>query len=1102
MYIHPSVLELAKRRSLFLPLPGLAVLATYLSTVSHSVYPGYPATLAAQAAGVIPPSLAAHPLFSWVARGVVSLPGVTLPLCLHVFSALCGTLCAMALYQLVSRTILFSACEDEGGGGQTDLAQGEDGDDSVPVPAMPPEVAAHNRRLWRIAVAGGVVAALIFAFTAPVWSASTQLDNGVFTLLLTLGSLGFIPPGGARAYSLRLTLSVFLFVLGSFESAVLLLLLPWYLFLLFRAVMAAPSRGSAGCGIVLAGIAAAACAVYAFWQNTPDPAAYATLLAAGQAFARPLAAHHYYETLAFFPRQGWLLVALQFGFPSVMLLLGQQTLFKEKGVSTLIALPLLAFFTVPGLLNLSVSPFAVLPPPVCLPVFGYAVLAAAIAMVFSACLKMAGQKTNQETDDDAVDEIEFNRQFVPQRIVRGFSEVLLVGLCVLMVAVPWRSSRCVGRHQAAFADRIARKMLDEMKERSYLITNGLLDNHLLIQAALMKKPLTVIPLRARELPEEIQNTRRFIDTSPIFEGYNRQRFQNALTLGTVPFVREWFSADTNMGHRAMIFATPEIWNACGYRPVPEGLAFGGIREDEALDLDRLEERNRVFSEELAPLLARQDKERGKIAFLREMLRMKAGFAANELGVLLEEKDRVQEAYAAYARAGKIDPANVSASVNGYLLATTRGLFPETHDGLKNKVTAALAKYGNREYALTAISQKYGSIRHPAFYQQQTVAWSARGGQAVASDKIRKALSLSKQTGVSALVENASVYLRMGDVAKAEAGYLAALKEDAANADALSGLCTLLVGQKRVPEAEKWLKTAQAAGINKEKIFYPLIMVAILKGEKELAAGLLAEATKKDSADLRYWTLQADLLLSQGDTQLVEQTVLPQMQKVLKNKDHFLVHAIRGSLLRKKGTRYYKEARLSYLEALALNAALPDIWRALLELDMTIKNPAFTETDVRNQLRIDPENALANYLMGSMLLARGKLKESEDFLRRSIEKKPTCVACNDLAENFRLQKRLPEAEVFARRALELEPGLVQAQDTLACVLLALGRFEEAAQIAGQAVDAQPDFPMYRVTLLRAQVKLGNRDGALQQLKKLSESRIALPDELQQEIKAMR
>ncbi|MDD4018774.1 MAG: tetratricopeptide repeat protein [Kiritimatiellae bacterium] len=153
----------------------------------------------------------------------------------------------------------------------------------------------------------------------------------------------------------------------------------------------------------------------------------------------------------------------------------------------------------------------------------------------------------------------------------------------------------------------------------------------------------------------------------------------------------------------------------------------------------------------------------------------------------------------------------------------------------------------------------------------------------------------------------------------------------------------------------------------------------------------------------------------------------------------------------------------------MNAALPDIWKALLELDMTIKNPAFTETDVRSQLRIDPENALANYLMGSMLLARGKVKE---------------------------------AEVFARRALELEPGLVQAQDTLACVLLELGRFEKAAQIAGQAVDAHPDFPMYRVTLLRAQVKLGNRDGALQQLKKLSESRIALPDELQQEIKAMR
>lgn len=1103
MRIHPSVLELAKRLWVFLPIPGAVALGAYLLTMSHSVYPGYSATLTAQAAGVIPSSMAAHPLFSWAAHAVAALPvGSSLPLRLNAFSVLCGTLCVMLLYHLAGRLTLFSACEDEGGGGQADLSHQEDEEDSLPVPKMPPEVDAYNLRMRRIAIAGGVAASLLFTFTAPVWSASTRLDNSIFTLLLALGALSLFPVVNARGSGLRLTLSVFLFVLGLFESAVVWWLLPFYVFLLFRAVMFSPSRGAAGCGIFLGGVAGTLCAVYAFWQNTPDPAAY-TLLTAGREYARPLAAHHYYETLAFFPHQGWLLALLQIGVPSVILLFGQQILFKEKRASTLIALFLLVLSGVPGFLNLSFSPYEILTAPSGLPVFGYAVFAVAAAMACAVCLKMICQEDNRDAEDGP-DDGAFAQplEALPHWVTRGLAGGLLAVFCGLLVAAPWRSSSYAGQRQVEFADRLARRMLDEMGTRTCLVSNGLLDNHLLIQAALLKKPLSIITLRSREVPQEIDATRRFISSSPYFEGLNRQRLQNALSLGTVRFVMEWLNADTNMGQRAMIFASPELWSACGYRAVPEGLAFGGIRAGEAVDVDRLVARNREFSEGLVPLLAEQPGERGGIAFLRAMLRMKAGFAANELGVLLEDESRIQEAYQVYTRAGEIDPMNVSGVVNGYLLATAYGLFPEAQDGLKSKMMASLERYGNSERVFTAILQNHGSIRHPAFYKQQTASWAARGGRATAADKMRKAVALSKRTGVSALVENASVYQHMGDGVQAEASYRAALKEDSAHAGALSGMCMLLIGQSRIPEAEEVLKKAQAAGVSKDVLLYQAILLALLQKDTEKASALLAKATREHPSDLRFWTLQADLLLSQGDTRVVEQQVLPQMQKVLKNKNHFLVHAIRGSLLKEKGERFYKEARLSFLEALALNADLPDIWNALLDLDMRINNPDFTGTDVRNRLRTDPEHALANYLMGALLLANGDVKEAEDFLRRSIERKPTSAACNDLAENLRLQKKLAEAESFARRALELEPGLVPAQDTLACILLDRARYDEAARVAGQAVAAQPNSPLYRLTMLRSQVKLGDKNGVWEQLKKLSETQTAIPDALQKEINAMR
>jgi tetratricopeptide (TPR) repeat protein len=227
-----------------------------------------------------------------------------------------------------------------------------------------------------------------------------------------------------------------------------------------------------------------------------------------------------------------------------------------------------------------------------------------------------------------------------------------------------------------------------------------------------------------------------------------------------------------------------------------------------------------------------------------------------------------------------------------------------------------------------------------------------------------------------------------------------------------------------------------------------------------------------------------------------------MQKALKNPDHFLVHAVRGFLLKKKGRVHFMEARNCLLRALSINAAMPDIWSVLFELDMALGKSEFTEKDTRSLLNIEPEDALANYLMGSVLLSRGKFQESEDFLRRSLAKKATSAASNDLAENLRRQGKLAEAESFAKRALSIEPGLLPATDTLACVLCDAGKHEEAAQHAAKAVAAQPKHPVYQLTLLRIQIKQGDYEGVKERLTVLSGLKTAIPAEIQKEIDTLK
>jgi tetratricopeptide (TPR) repeat protein len=1080
MEFHSSILQLAKRLIRFLPLPGVVAALVYLLTLSHDVYPGLSAALVSEAAGLIPPSEAAHPLFAGVARAIASVELFSLPVRLNLFSSICGTLCAMLLYYVVSRLILFSACEDEGGGGREKVS------DSIANYELPPEVESYNKKIFPIAVACGWIASALFIFLTPVWAAATRLDRGLFELFLALASFSLFPLLKTRYNYTRLALSAFLFVLGLFDSAVFMLLLPCYVYFAFRVFLLSENRFSImGC-LMMAGMAGSMIAIYAYARNCTD-IAEATLEPTIISYAKALPFSHYRELKSLFPGSGWLLLLVQTGVPVIVLLFGRKLLFKERRGGTVLALLMVTLVSMPWLLNLPLGPYFIFEPFGHLPVMGSALLATVIAMALASCLIFI--KPDERP-------IKVKYSVGVNRIIRGVLPVLVL----LVLIVPFRSFREVDTRPGRFADETARAMLDQMKGRTWLISNSYLDNHLLVQAAMRKQPLTLVTLSPLVLPHDSARLKQLIVSSRDFEGQNRQRLLNALSLGSVRFVREWFIADPEAGRLAMVFAMPDLWTSCGYVAVPEGLAFGGVRSDQKLDLTKLDEENRVFTGRILPLLQKKG-DSGFVSGLSEALRMKAGLAANELGVLLEDQGKAAAAYQAYLRASEIDPKNMSAIINGYALASAQKMNPEMISRLSKKLKALTAGRNYQSQEITGILQNYGTIRQPAFYHQQAKTWASLGVRTVATDKNNKALALSEQTGVNALLENASVYLQSGDVVKSEACYRSALEKEPANKSALMGLCLQMLSQKKVSETGILLQKALGAGVEKEALLYPAITLAILQKNTVLALSLLESATQKFPTDLRYWTLKADILLEQGDFLQVEKAVLPQMQKALKNPDHFLVHAVRGFLLKKKGGTHFVEARNCLHLALSLNAAVPDIWSALFEVDLALGNKEFTETDARSMLNIDPEHALANYLMGALLLSRGKLQESEDFLRRSFEKKPISATSNDLAENLRLQGKVAEAEAFARKALAIEPGLLPAVDTLASVLCDAGKHEEAAQHAAKAVATQPKQPIYQLTLLRIRIKQGDYEGVKERLTILSELKTPIPEALQKEIDAL-
>ena len=224
MKYHPSVFGLSKRLWLYAPIPGVIAAAVYSLTLSRGVTPGAAAALTAAAVGLTPPSGEFHPFFAWIARAVASRDVFALPIRMGLFSTFCAVLSAVLFYRLVSRLILFSAFEGERRSA-TVCDQSVWTDD-----ALSPEEIRHNRRVFRIAVWGGLSAACALMSAAPTWTAATRPDHGFFDLLLALTSVSLLPILETNGRFSSLFASVFLFTLGTLESAAFLPLVPVYVF--------------------------------------------------------------------------------------------------------------------------------------------------------------------------------------------------------------------------------------------------------------------------------------------------------------------------------------------------------------------------------------------------------------------------------------------------------------------------------------------------------------------------------------------------------------------------------------------------------------------------------------------------------------------------------------------------------------------------------------------------------------------------------------------------------------------------------------------------------------------------------------------------------
>lgn len=1028
MYKHPLVYFLAKRidRLMFIPF-GLTA-GLFFFSFCHHTYPGHSAMLVAEAARLTPSLQPAHGLFSTLTHLIAALDFLSLPTRLNLFSVFCGCLSATLFFRLLARTILiygYDPYEDEANAWPEDEAVAPHSFNTVIK-----KIGDYNQKLLTLAIRSSLAATVLLALMAPFWLATTHLNEPIFNLLLVLVIFSLFPYQETPLCHLRFLFATLLFTIGCFESVVVVMLFPIMALMTFAFYMRMENRMLVLAHTVFGGFAGIMIAFY-LRQTTPDTV-FNTLLVNLEDFLRTVVYHHADECLMLFAGKGWLLSLFQTAFPAALLLFGKDLMFYKWTGRAQMASVLILAAAIPAALNLAISPFALSQEVDYLPVFSSVMLAATMAFVFVTSSLFFVPKISTENFNKEVFLLE---EEGPPPASKKPATLFISLLVFLALITPFRSLPYVQASKSQFADCAAREIITVMGERSWLITNGQLDNHLRIQAHLFNRPLNVVTLRQEADDAEQRLLQKLIRTDHTFQHLNRPRLLNALSIGTLRFSMEWLTSDTNICRTVMVFGAHELWTACKLRALPHGMAFGGFHSTAVIDTKPLIETSITLEKQLTPLLLTKNTTASPIpANLSALIRLKMGYTINELGALLEDLDQPDEAFYAYQRATQIDPDNISALLNAYALAKGGKVKSTQIDAMRQRLRLLLQDRAQSRLGLQGLFLNYGTIHQKEFYEQEAEAWIARGAQAIAAGKISKALDLSQQTGASTLIERAHYYSLSGKPTEAEACYLAVLEQDSTDFKALYGMTILMINNNDIPKAEHWLKRATAT--KKETniiLLYPTILIAIKKGDTTRADTLLAEATKNYPQDERFWKLRAVFLLKLGDVIRVRHNLLPEMMKAFKNPEHYLIHIVRGLVWKAQGEAYYRDARISLLKGLSLNASMAEVWNTVLEIDMLIGSLELIETDIHHLLMLDPDHAQANYMKGSIQLARGHVESAEDFIRRSIEKAPSAVACNDLAEILRLQKKLKEAKDFAHQALTIDPNLTQARETLSAIL---------------------------------------------------------------------
>ncbi len=672
---------------------------------------------------------------------------------------------------------------------------------------------------------------------------------------------------------------------------------------------------------------------------------------------------------------------------------------------------------------------------------------------------------------------------------------------VLVVTLIWNLFTFDGK-AGAFADKVARKIIDDLDGRRWLVTDGTIDSHLKIVAAEMDKDINLICL-ARDLDEAYLTELSEIVKREGIGGSKNGALQLSLSLGVLPFVQDWFSSDPSVIKDVAIFGAPDLWYSAGLTPVPEFFFFGADDKREP-DWSVWPSFNAILEVPKGWGSYRDRKVSNPVDRLRFSLRRHLGFVANNRGVYLQDNKKNDEAFKMYELVlNEIDRDNICAIFNEVAMVGQKHPGALTKQRDLERMLKVAVDDKNRRYLLWRLGTYYGYIRNPDTFIRLGHAWARSGRPGDALSQIRRAIDFVPSDKRAVLLNMmAALYANENDQSQSRKLYLSVLEKDKADHDALIGMMRLELLEGNSAKALDYLQRAASASKDDKSMNLELAMVAMMKNDYAEAKKLIKKVTDADAKNMQAWSLLAAVTMQQIDmtkdektkkalTKELEDVTIPAMEKQARDQFDYYLQSTKGFVQLRRGAEGRQKAREAFLAAARARPDIATTHDMVLGLDISLDDKEGAEQHAKEVLRRNRKAPLANYVMGSLALGQGKYAEAEAYLRIAADApQPVPLALNDMAEVLRRQKNYAEAERYARKAVERAPTLYVAWETLGAVLMDANRNLDEAEAAirkactlSKDKDGKEADVRMLISLARIQLKNGDREHAKVTIRKV-------------------